>query len=344
MFSYLSLENFSCFAKFELHSITKINIFIGANDTGKTHLIKLLYTITKSIEEFTKRTESDQPDWREVLAEKLFWVYQPESNKLGQLVKKGESRLKVETRLLDESYYFAFGKDTARQITDCTELAPTQPGLNALFIPPKEVLTALDAIATINEQLQIFGFDHTYYDLIKALRVPPTKGNIQENLKAVLTSLEHLLTGEIVKEQDQFIFKRGREKYGMSQIAEGFKKLGILTTLIRNRSLNQSTILFIDEPEANLHPQAIHSLVDMLFLLSQAGITIYASTHSYSVIKKLEILARKHQESIQLCSLTKSNGDITAQVSDLSEGMPDNPIIDAAIELYEEDVRLELEP
>ncbi|MEQ9372348.1 MAG: hypothetical protein RIG63_25520 [Coleofasciculus chthonoplastes F3-SA18-01] len=62
------------------------------------------------------------------------------------------------------------------------------------------------------------------------------------------------------------------------------------------------------------------------------------------MIKKLEILARKRQESIQLCSFTKSNGDITAQFSDLSEGMPDNPIIDAAIELYEEDVRLELEP
>ncbi|MEQ9372347.1 MAG: AAA family ATPase [Coleofasciculus chthonoplastes F3-SA18-01] len=78
MFSYLSLENFSCFAKFELQNITKINVVIGINDTGKTHLLKLLYTIAKSIEEFTKRTESDQPDWREVLAEKLFWVYQPD--------------------------------------------------------------------------------------------------------------------------------------------------------------------------------------------------------------------------------------------------------------------------
>ena len=343
MFSYLLLDKFGVFSGLNWQNHNQINVIIGENDTGKTYLIKLLYSLAKTVEEFTKREQSDRPAWRDVLAEKLFWVYQPESNKLGELVKKGESRLNVEARLSDENYHFAFGKDTTRQITDCTEIAPKQPGLNALFIPPKEVLTAFDAIAAINEQLQIFGFDHTYYDLIKALRLPTTKGNIPKNLKEVLNSLEHILTGEITKEQDKFIFKRGRERYGMSQIAEGFKKIGIFTILIRNRTLNQGTILFIDEPEANLHPHAISSMVDILFDLSQAGIQVYLSTHSYSAIKRFEILARKHQESIQLCSLTKSEREINAQFSDLREGMPDNPIIDAAIKLYEEDVKLELE-
>lgn len=95
--------------------------------------------------------------------------------------------------------------------------------------------------------------------------------------------------GQIIKDNNKFIFRRGKEKYGMSQAAEGFKKIGILTTLIRNRTLNSSTILLIDEPEANLHPLAIITLVEMLFNLSQAGIQIYLSTHSYLVIKQLEI-------------------------------------------------------
>ena len=103
------------------------------------------------------------------------------------------------------------------------------------------------------------------------------------------------------------------------------------------------SILFIDEPESNLHPQAINDLVKFLFALSQAGIQIYLSSHSYAVIKGFEILARKHQQTIQLCSLKKSDNVITAQFSDLSAGMPDNQIIDAAIKLYEEDVKLELE-
>ena len=343
MFSYITLEKFGNFSSLNWENHHKLNVIIGENDTGKTYLIKLLYCLAKTVEEFTKREQSHRQAWRDILAEKLFWVYQPESNKLGELVKKSESRLKVEARLSEDDYYFAFGKDTTRQITDCTEIAAKKPGLNALFIPPKEVLTAFDAIAAINEQLEIFGFDHTYYDLIKALRLPTTKGNIHKKIKDILSSLTDILTGEITKEQDKFIFKRGREKYGMSQVAEGFKKIGIFTTLIRNRTLNQGTILFIDEPEANLHPYAITAMVDILFDLSQAGIQVYLSTHSYSAIKRFEILARKHQESIQLCSLIKSEREINAQFSDLREGMPDNPIIDAAIKLYEDDVKLELE-
>ncbi|HMW37476.1 MAG TPA: AAA family ATPase [bacterium] len=73
----------------------------------------------------------------------------------------------------------------------------------------------------------------------------------------------------------------------MSLTAEGVKKLGILTTLIRNRQLNKGTILFMDEPEAVLHPQAIRDLVKILNLLSQSGIQIFISTHSFFVIKQL---------------------------------------------------------
>jgi predicted ATPase len=128
----------------------------------------------------------------------------------------------------------------------------------------------------------------------------------------------------------------------MSQIAEGIKKISILTTLIRNRTIRKGTILFIDEPETNLHPRAIIALCDMLFSLSRVGVQIYLATHSYFVLKQFEILARKHQESIQLCCLEKSE-NISIKFSDLKEGMPDNPIIDASIKLYEEDVRLDLQ-
>ncbi|HEY9753017.1 MAG TPA: ATP-binding protein, partial [Coleofasciculaceae cyanobacterium] len=75
---------------------------------------------------------------------------------------------------------------------------------------------------------------------------------------------------------------------------------------------------------------------------SRVGIQIYMATHSYFVIKQFELLARRNKTSIQLCSL-KKGGDIGVSFSDLQLGMPDNPIIEASIKLYEEDVRLDFE-
>ncbi len=342
MFEYLLLEDLGILTRLEWQEHQKINIIIGENDTGKTYILKLLYCIAKSVEEYTKRSKSDNKSWKELLSEKMFWVYQPNKRKLGEIVRKGGNRLNVEAKIKVDEYNFSFGKDTKDTITKCTDVAYKQLDLNALYFPTKEILTAFDAIATINEQLRIFGFDQTYQDLIQALRIPTSGKKLDEPLESVLASLQTLFQGELAVERKKFIFKRGREKYDMSQVAEGIKKISILTTLIRNRTLKKGTILFIDEPETNLHPRAIIVLCEMLFELSQVGVQIYMATHSYFVLKQFEILARKHQQSIQLCCLERSE-DISIKFNDLKEGMPDNPIIDASIQLYEEDVRLDLE-
>jgi AAA15 family ATPase/GTPase len=347
MFKYLLLEDLGIFSRLEWQNHQKINIIIGENDTGKTYILKMLYCIAKSLEEYTKRAEADNKSWKEILAEKIFWVYQPSKMKLGELVRKSGTRLHVETKLTgngtnEDEYSFSFGKDTKDTITKCTVSAHKKPDLNALYIPTKEVLTAFDAIATVNEQLKIFGFDQTYQDLIQSLRIPTSLKKLEQPLEDILDNLQNLFPGELSREQKRFILKRGREKYEMSQVAEGVKKISILSTLIRNRTIKPGTILFIDEPETNLHPHAITALCNMLFSLSQLNVQIYMATHSYFVLKQFEILARRHQESIQLCCLEKGE-DINIKFHDLKAGIPDNPIIDASINLYEEDVRLDLE-
>ena len=344
MFSRLELENFGIFNRFVWDDHAKINILIGKNDTGKSQLLKVLYSLAKSLESYNKQSQPNalQDTFSTILANKLIWTFQPEGKGLGELVTKGQSKLKVESRLCEENYYFSFGRDTTRKITDGSNHIGSPKNLRAIFIPPKEVLTAFDAIAATREQLEIFGFDDTYYDLIMSLRLSTTKGNIQKDMKEVLENLVQLFEGEIVREGKQFILKRGREKFWMSQVAEGVKKIGILTTLIRNRSLQKGSILFIDEPENNLHPEAIVALVKMLFSLSKADIQIYLATHSYFVIKQFELLARKHNENIQICSLLKEKSNVVGKFHDLRDGLPSNPIIETSLSLYEQDIDLSL--
>lgn len=344
MFSKVSLQYFGPFTDLTWDSHDRINLLIGANDTGKTYLLKILYCLAKSLEEFTKRQRSDKEPWKEILAEKLYWTFQVGDRGLGELVNKsGDGRLRVSADLLDQSYYFAFGKDTTRKILDCTDVSELVKDLNTLFLPPKEVLTALEAIAATREQLHIFGFDDTYQDLITALRLPPQKSSLTRRLSKVLQSLEEVFEGEVIKEGKDFIFRRGRERYGMPQTAEGIKKIGILTTLIRNGNLNRNTILLIDEPETNLHPLAVFELVKMLFELSELGVQIFLATHSYFVVKQFELLARRYNKPVQLTSLIREDRVISLESASLLDGMPENLLIEASIRQYEEGVQLDME-
>jgi len=338
MFSQITLENLAVFRKLEWQPHKFLNLIIGENDTGKTHLLKTLYVIARSIEEYQKR-QIHSETWGERIANKLLWTFQPAHWELNSLIRQGESKLKVEINFYHENLYFTLGENNTTTISEFSELNCQFPKFNTLFIPAKEVLTSYEAIAATREQLEIAGFDDTYYDLIKALRLPMTKGQIQPDLQALTLELDQMIEGEIVLDKQSFIFKRAAEQYSMSQTAEGIKKIGILSTLIRNRLLKKNTILFIDEPETNLHPKLIIALVDTLFLMASMGISIYLATHSYFVLRRLEWLARKHNESIGLCSLYR-NG-ITPKFYNLQDGMPSNPIIDVSLELYEQNVLLD---
>jgi len=338
MFESLILKNFGTFSEFEWTEYAPINIIIGENDTGKTYILKALYCLAKSIQDYTNSPQ--QKTWKEILAEKIYKVYQPTNDKLGALVKKGSDRLSVEATVWSNNYQFEFGKTTQNTITQATEevFKPLEP--KAIYVPTKEILTALSAIDSTKNQ--VGGFDQTYHDLIDAVRIPIQRGKLNADFEKALKAIEPLFDGEVIMQKDEFILKRGRETYNMAQVAEGIKKLAILITLIRNQSIQKGTVLILDEPETSLHPRAIIAFCEMLFHLSQAGVQVYLATHSYFVIKQFEFLARKHKQSIQICSLLKSESNVIAEFQDLQEGLPDNPIIDASIQLYEDDVRLGL--
>ena len=45
----LNIENVTVFEDFKLKSCDGINIIIGGNGTGKTHLLKFIYSLSKTI-------------------------------------------------------------------------------------------------------------------------------------------------------------------------------------------------------------------------------------------------------------------------------------------------------
>jgi ABC-type transport system involved in cytochrome c biogenesis ATPase subunit len=345
-FDFIGCTDFGPFSTFVWDEMAKINVIVGENDTGKSHLLRLMYALARGVEDFTSRLDSDRPTWAKALAEKLVWTFEPEGGKLGQLVRRFEREpagLTVSATLCNEEYSFSFGPEASSDPIDfgdvLSEILP-QPNLHALFLPPKEVLTSLNAITLVRER-RMFGFDDTYVDLARALRLePPVQGILPDELQSLLDNLDKLLDGRIVTDQGRFFFVRGAEKFGMSQTAEGIKKIGILARLIQNGELRRNSILFLDEPEVNLHPKAARKLVRMLFDLSRAGVQIFVATHSYFVLKELEILAREQKEPVMLCSLARGASGVEADFADLQTGLPETAIGREALAQYDEDVEV----
>lgn len=356
MIQSITIKNFMAHSDLSLQDIPEINVIIGKNDTGKTGLLKLLYATVKSIEIFSLKTKSSDATFKKELADKLFDTFMPRKNGLGDLVQKGsKEKLDVNITVIgnngkyNQPIYFSFGDRTEKTISTCTEhVEPlSNSSLNALFVPAKEVLTAYTDIRNLRDNFYGVGFDDTYLDLIKALDLPTTKGRVADELSSVNKNLEDLFEGKIEQtgqKEQPFIFKKGNQQFAMQQTAEGIKKIGILTTLITNRQLGKGTVLFMDEPETALHPDAVRQMVEMLVAMSKAGVQIFIATHSYFVIKQMANCAKRDQLNISCWNLSKEKGKpVTNSFHNLIDGvLPSNTIIDEAIRMYDQEIDIDL--
>jgi hypothetical protein len=332
MISRIHLQNLGIFEQFEWEELGSINVIVGE---------KLLYSVSRSLEEYRRKQATEAPRWSDVLVDKLRWTFQPPDFAIGELVRKGTSRMRVDCRVCDEPVFFAFGDTTTKQINDASRSPKVPKDHSTLFFPPKEVLTHRKAIAASRERGEVEGFGDAYYDLVQALGHSTTSGPIQENLRTVMNRLQKLFDGKVKREDDEFIFQKGSKKFSMSQTAEGVKKIGLMTHLIRNRHIQSDSILFFDEPAAHLHPQATLDFVRMLYEMSKADIQLFIATHSYVVLKQFELLARQHGEQMPLCVLEPREEDgIDQSFADLSDMIPSNSIVDASVDLFERDLDL----
>ena len=98
--------------------------------------------------------------------------------------------------------------------------------MSSIFLPPKEVLTIFAAIEISRSKYEIYGFDDTYYDLLKLLRIPPTQGDIVPELLTIADGLDDFVGGRVKRRAptDEFVFQRGKQTYTMPQTADGIKK------------------------------------------------------------------------------------------------------------------------
>ncbi|MBF0263345.1 MAG: ATP-binding protein [Magnetococcales bacterium] len=333
MLNDVELKNFGPLEQLVWSDLGPINLVIGGNGTGKTFLLKALYSAMRTLEAYKRGNEPRTAG--EILADKLYWTFQ--ADKIGDLVTKGaDGPLGCWVEFNKQQFSYSFGKDTTRQISSLENHVQPRSS-NSIFLPAKEVLSLHQIILNSRDRDQLFGFDDTYLDLAKALLSLPTKGRNYAGFAESRKMLEQILDGRIEYDQEsrRWRFRRGNQWFPIGVTAEGIKKIAILDTLLGNRYLDPDSVVFIDEPESALHPQAISKFLDIVAMLAASGIQFFLASHSYFVIKKLYLIAQKQGISIPVLSMEQGG---SLGLDNLQEGMPDNPIIDESIRLYKEEV------
>lgn len=335
MINSVCTNNFGPLTDLQWSKLGNINLILGPNSCGKTFLLKALYSAIRTLEDY--RRGDDQRTASEILQEKLYWTFQ--SDKIGDMVTKGaETPLSFMMQLDNHDFRYSFGRDTVKQISELENHNPKRES-NSIFLPAKEVLSIHHIILKSREIDKVFGFDDTYLDLARAIRQSPKKGKNFDEFARSRQKLEEMIGGKIEFDEitGKWLFKKGNAKFTIGSTAEGIKKIAIVDTLLGNRYLDDKSVVFIDEPESALHPDAIGTLLDIVALLAERGIQFFMASHSYFVVKKLFLIAMEKNLSIPVIS----NQENRWNIADLREGMPSNSIIQASIDLYMKEVEIQ---
>lgn len=110
--------------------------------------------------------------------------------------------------------------------------------------------------------------------------------------------------------------------------------------MISTGSLLDKGYLFWDEPEANLNPKLIKVIAALLLSLSEHGIQVVVATHSFFLLKELDILSRQRSQPVRYMGLSNTEEGVqTQQVVALAE-LEDLVALDEELAQYDRELAL----
>ncbi|MDZ7852314.1 MAG: ATP-binding protein [Halomonas sp.] len=313
MLKYLELRQFTLFPKADLHFAPGLNVIVGENGTGKSHLLKVAYTaLANSAEQANEPTvtEPTKTLLQKTLADKLVKVFRPES--LGRLTsrRQGTQRSRVTLAFENTSLNISFSFSTRSQSeVQVVHLPKTWQEKAPVFMPTRELLSQYHWLLPLYESRHVDIEEH-HIDLCKLLGAPAIKGAREKAVAELVAPLEDAMGGKVVLDKNGRFYLRipGQGNLEMPLVAEGLRKLAMLARLITTGSLLDKGYLFWDEPEANLNPKLIKLVAQAAVALSQQGIQVFIATHSYFLLKEIDLLTRQQAVTQRYFALVRGEG------------------------------------
>lgn len=350
MLKTLKVSNFTVFGNVELEFSPGLNVIVGENGAGKTHVLKLGYLFSRAWPDLTaQRLAVNKERAQSYLAERLADLFQVSD--LSALIRrdiKGTTVLQalvdghiptVQIRMPDEPEFTSPGlpepmawkvqiqrKDQTGLLKASVlpEEVPDAAARNAflpqqVLVPSKEMVSLFKGLIGLFDKYRDFPLDISYRDLAVAMSTLEPRDR-PPLMSDVMRRMQSLLGGDLKLEKGEMVFERtDGSQLEISLMAEGYRKLAMLIYLLRYGVVERGSTLFWDEPESNLNPAALKLLAEGLYALANSGVQVVVATHSLFLLREFEIL--------QMASAHRKKNRIANRYFGLGRQKKDGPVV-----------------
>ncbi len=326
----VKLERFTAFQKLDMELSPGVNVLIGTNATGKTHLLKVMYAACD-----VTKTKGNLP-------EKLVGVFLPHKKRLGRLVhrRKGVARAAVEVFRGNKRIRVSFSNQAtttnSATVTGASDWMSSP--IECAYIPVKEMLANAPGFGALHRRREIY-FEEVYADILDRAYLPPPRSPLDAPSKSLVKHIRKHIDGNVVTRDEEFFLQTQQGLVEFTLVAEGLRKLALLERLILNGTLLRGTVLFWDEPEADLNPSVMGAVIGILLELQRMGVQVFLATHSYFVLKEFD-LQRKDGDEVLFHALYRDPETDELRHHSTSDYLSIHPnaIADTFADIYDRDV------
>jgi len=302
MLKSLKLKNFTVFPDATFEFGKHLNVIIGENGLGKTHVLKAIYSVLAVSARGTKDSGSANPTkshLQTAIANKLRGVFKPDE--IGRLARRqaGRSRSEVECHFDEKKFDLGFSLNTSSKSEVAIDRTPSAwIGETPIYLPTRELLTIFPGFVSLYETTHL-QFEETWKDTAILLGAPLAKGPREKRIRQLLVPLEDAMDGTVdLDDSGRFYLKTQTGRIEMHLVAEGLRKLAMIARLIATGSLLDKGYLFWDEPESNLNPKIIKTVARTILQIATSGIQVFIASHSLFLLRELHILKAQKSEKL----------------------------------------------
>lgn len=251
-----------------------LTVIAGENDTGKSTVSKVLYSVIKSFSKDDKISLLN-------LQDNLNTYFAGDISKHGNIYFENDGK-KLDIQITDNNC------EIIDSDFETTFLSVQINNSKIIMIETPLIWNLLELFTKLPMIEDEMDIDLEYPKIMKDLHWNLSIKSKNDGVD-ISQKIADIINGNFIKDDfGNFYFQKNSNKIKLINTATGIKYFGILQTLSNNKHFYKNQILVLDEPEVHLHPKWQLKLAEIIVSLVKDGVKILVNSHSPYMIEALQ--------------------------------------------------------
>jgi predicted ATPase len=292
-----------------------LTVIAGENDTGKSTIGKILFSIIKA-----DNMAADHHQRYQLMNNMVNLVFDSQISNQGEVTVQ-DNGVPI--------YSVNFSQHQCIRFDCCHPDCP--PFKESTFIQTPlvwDLVDFFDSVLRLKQNQEMtqniapfsMRYPYIFWDIYLKITNTPVEKDPQTN--ELVKNIRQIIQGGFEPCDKRIVFQRQNESIKLMNVAAGIKYFGLLQRLAENSQLKSENLLIIDEPENHLHPEWQLLLAQLIVnLVNQYKVDILINSHSPYMIEALKVysdISIKEKTHFYLNELTQERLEVKEVTEDLS--------------------------